>query len=190
MSTTFALSLLVSRVRERFLSDAEAAEPVTTPVPVTFGWREPATQRQTSHRIVFVPGDDSGGSLGSLGAPESPYVSLARPIARLDEVFTAYLEAEDTSAPESELAQYEAARALYDAFVRAVHLSRVPYSITSQRWLADRTVRYAGAAIRLTGTVSAIVPDSPAAIAPSATTATVATEELGLTQTLSVEAAP
>jgi hypothetical protein len=187
MTLTLALPELVRRVRDRFVADAGVDG---VPVPVTFGWREPSLQRQTSHRIVFVPGDDSGWSLGSLGAPESPHVSLARPLARLDEVFTAYLEAEDVSAPDDELAQYTAARALYDAWYRAVWHARIPHTILTQRWVVDRTVRYAGAALRVTGTVSAVVPDVPSTIAPSDTSATVAVEQLGLTQVLSIPAPP
>ncbi|MBN8609651.1 MAG: hypothetical protein J0L92_03655 [Deltaproteobacteria bacterium] len=188
MSVTFALPELVRLVRQRFVDETPVTDPVTVPVPVTFGWRETAHQRQTSHRVVFVPGDDAAGTLGTLRAPESPNVGLARPLASLDEVFTAYIEAEDTSAPDNEEAQYVAARALYDAFYRAVYLARIPHSITSQRWMADRTVRYAGAAIRITGTVGARVLDKPSAIAPSDTSATVAVEKLGLEQTITVPA--
>ncbi|MBN8609144.1 MAG: hypothetical protein J0L92_01065 [Deltaproteobacteria bacterium] len=188
MSVTFALPELVRLVRQRFIDETPETDPPTQPVPVTFGWREPALQRQTSHRIVFVPGDDAAGALGTLRAPESPNVGLARPLASLDEIFTAYIEAEDVTAPDNEEAQYAACRALYDAFYRAVYLARIPHTITSQRWIADRTVRYAGAAIRITGTVGARVLDRPAAIAPSDTSATVATQKLGLTQTITVPA--
>jgi len=188
MSTTFALPELVKRVRDRFVADALAADPPTTPIPVTFGWREPAHQRETSHRIVFVPGDDSGWTLGTLGAPESPGVGLARPLARLDEVFTVYLEAEDVSAPEDEAKQYEAARQLYDAWYRAVYLARIPHSILSQRWVVDQTVRYAGAALRITGTVSAVVPDQPSAIAPSDTSAALTVHLLDVDQDIEIPA--
>lgn len=180
---TFALPELVARVRTRFESEA-----VDVAVPVTLGWRAPTVQRETSHRIVWVPGDDSGWAFGSLGAPESPHVSLARPLARVDEVWTCYIEAEDVSAPDDELAQYMAARTLYDAWYRAVYLARIPHTIATQRWVVDRTVRYAGAAIRVTGTVSAVVPDAPSTIAPSDTGASVAVQKLGLTQTLTIPA--
>lgn len=181
MTLTLALPELVKRVRARFEADGVS-------VPVTFGWREPALQRQSSHRIVFVPGDDTGWSLGALSAPESPHVSLARPLAKLEEIFTAYIEAEDVTAPDDELAQYTAARVLYDVWYRAVWHARIPHSILTQRWVVDRTVRYAGAALRVTGTVSAIVPDAPSAIAPSDTSATVSAEKLGLTQVLTIPA--
>lgn len=188
MSVTFALPELVARVRARFVADAAALDPPATPVPVTFGWREPMLQRNLSHRIVFVAGDDSGWNLGALGAPESPNVGLARPLARLDEVFTCYLEAEDVSAPDDEAKQYAAARLLYDSWYRAVHNARIPHKIISQRWVVDRTVRYAGAAIRVTGTVGAIVFDAPSTIAPSDTGATVPARELDLNQTLTIPA--
>lgn len=186
MTTTFALTELVKRVRDRFIADAAAADPPTTPVPVTFGWREPMTQRQTSHRIIFVAGDDSGWNLGSLSAPESPQVAVARPLAQLDEVFTAYVEAEDVTAPADEENQYLAARQLYDAFYRAVYGARIPHRILSQRWVVDRTVAYAGAAIRVVGTVSAIVPDAPRGTAPADTGGTITVRLLDANQSLSI----
>lgn len=188
MTATFALPELVKRVRDRFIADAAAADPPTTPVPVTFGWREPMIQRESSHRIVFVAGDDSGWSLGTLGPPESPYVAIARPLAALDEIFTAYVEAEAASEPENEEKQYIAARELYDAFYRAVFLARIPHTILSQRWVVDRTARYAGAALRITGTVSAIVADTPSAVAPVDTAATLTVRELDHEETVSIPA--
>lgn len=176
---TFALPALVDRVRAHFVA-------LVTPVPVTFGWREPTYQRQTSHRIIFVPGDDSGWGLGTLGAPESPGVGLARPIARLDEVFTCYIEAEDVSAPEDERKQYEAARILYDEWYRAVFAARVPHAVTSQKWVIDQTTRYAGAAIRVTGTVGAVVFDAPRRTAPNDTTASITVSELDVQTELSI----
>lgn len=184
--TTYALPELITRVRDRLTADALAADPPTAPIPVTFGWREPSIKRETSHRIVFVAGDDSGWSLGSTGAPESPGVGLARPLAALDEVWTCYLDAEDVLAPDDEAAQYVAARSLYDAWYRAVYLARIKFSILSQRWVVDHTVRYAGAVLRITGTVSARIPDAPSTIAPSDTGAALTVHELDVSETISI----
>lgn len=189
MPVTFALPELVKRVRERLAADALAAG--TAAIPVEFGWEARYLSRSTTHRIVFVPGDDSSGTLGATSGADSPYVGLARPLAALDEQWTCYLEAEDLS-DESEVAQYTAARMLYDAWYRAVYLARsengrIPVTILSQRWIADRTHRDAGAALRVTGTVSAAILDTPTTIAPVDTGAALTVAQLDVEETLTID---
>lgn len=142
-----------------------------------FGWREPA-KRSATFRIVWVPGDDQSGDLGEVGPARNPGRN-SRPLATVQELFTVYIEARDNTAPQNELAQYTAARLLFDAWLRAVYLAaHGTFEIKSARWLADLKQSRAGATLRVLASVQAMVPDAPFEAAPADTAADVTTSEL------------
>ncbi len=186
MAVVLALPKLFDDVKELMDDDAAAAIPPTTPVPQSFGWREPA-KRSGTRRIVWVPGDDESGDLGKLAAAKSPGRN-PRPLATLGELFTVYLEAQDPAAPETERNNYQIARELFDAWLRAVHLSaHGTYAIVSARWLIEKNVRRFGTTIRVLGTIEAMVPDAALETAPVDTHAEIDTSELNVTETTTTE---
>lgn len=188
MSIVFALPKLFDDVVARFALDAAALVPPVTPTPNVFGWRKPAEQMRTSHRITWVPGDDESGELGAIEGARFPGRN-PRPLATLTEVFTVYVEAFDVTAPEDERAQYQAARELFDAWYRAVHLAAYgTFKILRSSWHGERTVRRRGAAIRLLCTIDAMVPDAASEIAPVDVRAEIEVAELNHTETM--ESAP
>jgi len=163
-----AAGTLVAGDLVRFTTTAPV---LATPVQV-FGWREPA-HRAGSMRIVWVPGD--GGDLGEIAPPRNPRRN-PRPLATVHELFTVFLEASDPAAPEDELAQYTAARLLFDAWLRAVYLaSHGTYAIRSARWVDEKVTRRYGATLRVVGSIEAMVPDAPFESAPVDTEADVTT---------------
>lgn len=150
MSVTLALTSLYDGVVSRMASEGYLEEQ-------PFGWREPA-KRLSGRRIVWVPGDDD--DVGALGAPKKPGRN-PRPLWTLFELCTLYVEAFDTERPEDERAQYQAVRELLDAVLRAVYLEgHGTVAVTDLRWVTDKNVRRAGAAIRVVLTVEAMVPDA------------------------------
>lgn len=160
MATVLALPLLFEAVVAVFAADT------TPPTPVTqaFGWREPSKQAG-ERRIVWVPGDD--GELGEVGPARNPGRN-PRPLATVRELFTVYLEALDLTAPENELAQYTAARLLFDRWLRAVYVSaHGTFEIRSVAWVTDKQVRRHGATIRVVATIEAMVPDLELEVAPA-----------------------
>lgn len=187
MTTDLALPLLYDAVRTRMDADTLALDPEATPVPQPFGWREPA-KRTGTMRIVWIPGDDESGDLGEFGAARNPGRN-PRSLATLRELFTVYIEAVDPSAPESELAQYTATRLLFDAWLRAVHLAaHGTFTIESTGWVIEKATRRYGATLRVLGSIEAMVPDAPLAVAPVDTRALIDVEELDVTEQM--EAAP
>lgn len=172
MGVTLALPKLYDDVETLLADEAAASSPPTTPVPMAFGWRAPA-YRGVSHRIVWVPGDDSNGNLGDLAVAREPGRN-PRPLWRLGELFTVYLEAFDAASPEDERAQYQAARELFDTWARAIYrVARGTIAVRNVSWVTDKKVRRFGATLRVLAMVDAMVPDLPSDIAPVDTSATV-----------------
>jgi hypothetical protein len=181
MAIVFALPRLFDAVVARFAAESVA-------VPNVFGWREPAKRSGKTHRIVWVPGDDESGELGEIGEPKQPGRN-PRPLATLDELFTVYIEARDDGAAEDELAQYIAARTLFDTWYRAVYLAaRGTIRIESSAWVISKKERRAGAAIRVLCTIEAAIVDAEEGIAPTDTGAAIATSEYEVTETTIIKA--
>ena len=156
MADTLALEQLFEDVVQRFADEG-------TEVPNVFGWRTPAARGAQQNRICWVPGDPSGAA-GAVAGARQPGRN-PRPIATLEELFTVYIEAVDivNQDRENELAQYKAARLLFDAWYRAVYLSstgRGLVAVKSASWMADRTTRRHGATLRVVCTVQAMIPDA------------------------------
>lgn len=149
MTVTLALPALYRGVVARMAAWGHVEEQ-------PFGWREPS-KRLAGRRIVWVPGDD--GDVGEVAPPRHPGRN-PRPLWTIREFCTVHVEALDASSPEDELAQYQAARELLDAWLRAVYLEgHGTVAIVDVRWIDDKALRRAGAAIRVVLTVEAMVPD-------------------------------
>ncbi len=186
MTVVLALPKLYADVAALMAADAAALIPPATSPTQYFGWREPA-KRKGARRIVWVPGNDAG-DLGKLLPAKHPGQN-PRPLATLGELFTVYLEGQDPSAPENELAQYQQTRLLFDAWVRAAYLvARGTFEIVSAAWVIDKKERRFGTAIKIVGTVQAMIPDAPLEAAPAETGAAIATSELSVTETTLVRA--
>lgn len=156
MSDTLALEQLFKDVVQRFEDDE-------TVVPNVFGWRESAHRGGQQNRICWVPGDPSGAA-GEVTSARQPGRN-PRPIGTLEELFTVYIEGRDivNMDLEHELAQYKAARLIFDAWFRAVYLSaagRNLVQVKSAAWMVDRTARRHGATLRVVCTVQAMIPDA------------------------------
>ena len=156
MATYLALEKLFDDVVARFADEG-------TGVPNVFGWREPKHRGGQQTRIVWVPGDPSGAAGELIGARKPG--RNPRSIDTLDEMFTVYVEARDATDLENELAQYKAARLLFDAWWRACYLkpldgeARQLVTVKSAAWMVDRTTRRHGATLRVVCTVQAMIPD-------------------------------
>ena len=145
---------------------ADISPPAPVLVPNTFGWRAPDLQG-VAPRIMWVPGDDGSGAIGQFGAGKYPGRQPARPLGQIGELVTVYVQGLDASAPEDERKQYEAARALLDAFYRAVYLAaHGTFEIVSAGWVISKKVRRHGATIRVLLSVEAMIPDAPYTVAP------------------------
>jgi hypothetical protein len=160
-----AIVLAVPRLFD--LVVAKAASESTPSVLQVFGWRELAKHPTgpnagTARRVVWVPGDDENGDLGELGPAKQPGRN-PRPLATLDELVTVYLEAVNMSTAsvlEMERAQYQAARELFDAWFRWLHLvAPGTFELKSSRWVISQKERRFGASIRVVLAVQAMVPD-------------------------------
>jgi len=168
----FSAGTLIAADRVAFTTTA----PVLAVVPQVFGWRPPAQRTGQPRRICWVPGKD--GDVGKLAPARNPGRN-PRPLATLLELFTVYIEAQDPSAPEDELAQYQVARELFDAWLRAVHLAaRGTYTVESLAWVDEKKERRFGATLRAVCTVQAMVPDAEFDSAPVDTEADVTTSLL------------
>jgi hypothetical protein len=167
-----ALGKLYEAVKDRFVRDGRAA------VAQPFGWREPAKQRQTIERIVWVPGDDTSGDLGKVGAPKYPGGN-PRALATIGELFTCYVSSHDPTDPTNEFKQWRASRLLFDEWLRAVRLSANGlYEIVRSTWVIDKTQHRYGAAIRVLGAIQSTIPDYTLSAAPVNTKAAVTVVEL------------
>lgn len=180
-----ALVLALPKLFEDVVATFAAAAGPATPVPQVFGWRERAKHPTgpnagMARRIVWVPGDDSNGNVGELGSAREPG-RLPRPLATLHELVTVYLEAADLSSPsaaENELAQYAAARTLFNTWYAAVYgAARGTFGIVGTSWVVTQNERRHGAALRVLLAIDAMVPDE--------TTAEAVTDLVGATWALS-----
>lgn len=159
MAEILALEKLYSDVLARFTLDGTAVANV-------FGWRATDELIPSGARIAWVPGDPRGG-VGETGPARNPGRN-PRSVATLRELFHVVISASDPSDPENEAKQYHTVRLLRDAWLRAVHLASYgTYRITAEEWLTDKKVRRRGAALRVTCTIEAMVPDAPKEIAPA-----------------------
>ena len=167
MSIVFALPRLFDLVEARFAGDLTTAEQ-------TFGWRTPQRHKASSARIAWVPGDPSGG-VGPMLPARNPGGD-PRSLATLGELFTVYISATDATAPEDERKQYEATRALYDAWYRAVYLAaRGTFEVQSLDWNVSKNERRHGAELVCVCAIEAKIPDAPYTLAPVDTTADITT---------------
>lgn len=183
MAIIFALPDLFDAVVARFAADG-------TDVPNLFGWKAVPQKLVTGNRIVWAPGDPNG-ELGELGGAKYPGAANPRPLFNLAELFHVYIIANDPAAPEDERAQYIAARTLFDAWLRAVHLKAFGrFAIQSSTWLVGRTQRRFGNAILVVATIDAVIPDVATPVAPVDTAAAIDLAELDVTETLSVSPSP
>jgi len=181
MAEILALVKLYTDVAARFALE-------TPDVKNVFGWREPARQH-VGRRIAWVPGDP-GGSLGKHG-PARNVGRNPRPLATINELFHCVISAADPdpAKAESELAQYIAARALRDAWERAVyHAAHGTFTIESESWDIDRqNERRYGAALVVVCSVQSAVLDEVLEGVPADTTIETELSELDVTETLNVQ---
>lgn len=153
MAVELAIEHLLRGVAEQF--EADGAE-----VPQLFGWRKPPTRLEPGQRVIWVPGDDESGDLGELAPARHPGRN-PRPLATLRELFTVYLCAYDPTQPESEAAQYRAARLLWSSWYRAIHRTAYgTFRIQRARWFGDNHLRRNGATIRVLLTLEAAITEN------------------------------
>jgi len=173
----FAVTLLYDAVRARF--EAEGAD-----VKQPFGWREVYQHRTGRARIVWVPGDESG-SAGEMRGARNPGTQAAgRSIATLGELFTVHISASDPQFIDDERKQYEATRALFDAWVRAVYLAaHGTIHFGAPAWNTDKNERRHGAELVCVCEVEAKIPDSPYDVVPADAVAEIETSLEDVTET-------
>lgn len=180
MSVVLAVPYAYDAVVARFADEGTSCE-------FGFGWRENMRQVPGPRRIVWQPGDPSG-AVGDVGAARFPGRN-PRPLGTLDELVTIFIEARDDSDPENERSQYQAARELFDALVRALYLAiRGNFQILSTRWDTTKNVRRRGAMLVAVVAFAAMIPDAPLTTAP-ADTAVVVTPNLDADPTTEGETA-
>jgi hypothetical protein len=162
-----ALPTLYDAVVARFDLDS-------TNVESHFGWREPQKHKTARARIVWVPGDEGGGT-GNVDPARNPGGN-PRSLATLRELFTVYIAADDPQFPENERSQYTATRLLFDAWVRAVYLAaHGTFSIESVSWNTSKNERRHGAELVCVCWIEALIPDAPYELAPPDTEADITT---------------
>lgn len=183
MAVVLALPKLFDDIVARIA--AEVVPPATA-TPCVWGKRQVAKQDPGPPRIVIVPGDDGDGDIGELGAPKQPGRN-PRPIANLEELFTVYLEAADRTSQttlDTERAQYQVCRELFDTFYRHAHASAPGrFRLLEGRWITEKVIAPYGATIRLLCTIEAPVFDAIPESAPKDTKADVATSVYNVTET-------
>lgn len=178
MADTIALEFLYDSVVQRFTDEAAG-------ISCYFGWREPPRQLRTVPRIVWRPGDPSG-TVGKHLPPQRPgQANPSRPLGTLQEYFTVEITAADTTALETEIAQWRAVRFVYDAWWRAVYLAAYGnVQIISLSWLTDKNERRHGATLRAVGAILSKIPDMQYTSAPVTTGAEIDAELLDATDEL------
>jgi hypothetical protein len=166
--TLFALPQLYLDIKARFAADGLGAS-------VVFGWREPTkrTNQGTGRalRVCIVPGVK--GKAGQYAParnpgrvlPDGPERSL-RTFLELAEVYCWGCDNTSPALASDELAQYEAARRLHDAVVRAIYLSpnvgHGAFKISDPSWVIENVnERRFGAELKFTLEVQALIPDQP-----------------------------
>lgn len=179
---TTALEDLYNDVVARFAAESYD-------VPNYFGFREWAQQLTRTGRIVWTPGDESGG-FGAIGAGKYPGGNPRR-LATIGELFTVSISGVDPNDPENELAQYRATRTIVDAWIRAVYLAASGrYQLISTDWDRTKKERQYGMAVRIVGTINSYVYDSaldevgPPPLTPNGVRVNVDVTELDLTETI------
>ena len=180
MAIILALPRLYDAVVARFAAEAAVG---VDPVPNLFGWRTSAQKLITGNRICWIPGDPNG-ELGQVKAARNPGRN-PRSLATIDELFTVEVIASDADPTkrENERIQYQAARVLYDAWYRAIHLAASgTFTIQSLDWITDKKERRFGAGIRAVCTIEAMLPDKVFTSAPVDTSAVIDTELLDVTE--------
>jgi hypothetical protein len=167
-----------------------------------FGWQAPQQQKVSQSRICWVPGDPQG-KAGKMSPAQNVGQLPSRTLGTLDELFTIYIQTTFRALPHVELEQYKACRDLFDIFWRALY--RASYDIgTGGRvqlidasWDRKRLVRQDGACLHVLIMAPAMIPDTPATLAPTDTDATLdgilvtgTTEDLveAVTETQTIEA--
>ena len=161
MTITLALEHLFTEVSASFASDGILADNV-------FGWRVPA-QHPMRPRVAWVPGDQAasiGLTIGARNPGGNP-----RSLGTLNELFTVYFTATDTSAPENELVQYHLVRMLRDAWFRAVYqIAHGTFAIVNEGWVTDHLERRSGATAFMVVAIEAaildVLPDPPLVVSP------------------------
>ncbi len=156
-----------------------------TIVESAFGLREPMKQPKTAAgvraRISWVPGDDIGAGTAGKQVPTVDTTTTAdlvpaRPLATFEELFTIYIEAQDSSSKTARVndrASYEAVHSLLEAFWRNLH--RAAYTspdarvggrwrLQNSKWLTDKRVQVQGACLVLVIALPVQLPDSPVTI--------------------------
>ena len=93
------------------------------------------------------------------------------------------ISAQDETEPENEMAQYRAARFLFDAWYRAVYLAvHGVVRVQSTSWVIDKNERRFGATIRVVCGIESMIPDAEATAAPVDTKAVIDTTLLVVTE--------
>lgn len=186
MSVIFGVQKLYSDVKARFAAEA----PSVTVSPL--GWREINKKDAAPPAIIWQPGDPDG-LLGEILPPIGPGGTATRPraLANLAELFTVWVHGRDPENPENEESQYNATRLLFDAVVRAIHLSDAGglnsknVSLSKPRWVTDKLERRFGAMIQIVGAIRVPIPDSPYAKADEPL-AGLDVKMLGQTETIAI----
>lgn len=179
MTTVLALPLLYEAVSARFTAES-------TNAPCVFGWRASAQAPGYARRVVWEPGED--GDAGTLVGARSPGGN-PRSLGTLHERFTLYIEAQDPAAAEDELAQYTAARLLFDAVHRAIYLAaHGTVALESLAWVTEKNVRRYGATLRAVYAIDAMIPDLPMTGAPVDTGAQITTTALDVPEVTRIAA--
>lgn len=177
MPVEYALTRLYDDVLARFTAEG-------TPAVNTFGWRAPAQHGLTpGNRIAWTPGAEDG-DMGEMRPARNPGRN-PRPLATLAEVFRVEISCVDADAlkREDERAQYIAARALFDAWVRAVDLAATgTYEILETKWVNTTKERRYGSAIRVLASVQAVIADEPVEVAELDTVARIAVQQLDVSE--------
>lgn len=148
-------------------------------VPHVFGWRE-RDKRSGKRRIVWEPGDNGNG--GTIGPARQPGRN-PRSVATLFELFTVWIEAQESSTPENERAQYQATRELYDAWYLAAESASKNFRQISLAWVIDKTDRRFGATLKVVGSIEAAITAACDDVAHADTIARVTAIELGQSET-------
>jgi hypothetical protein len=163
MAETLVWPLLFKGVIDVFAEDGFQCENA-------FGWTQPfkVPLAPGTRKISWVPGDEKGDA-GKLAPPV--HSEGDRALATFVEQFQVYCWAVDQTDP-SELAQYRAARNLYDLWFRALwHAAATVgtlgrFAVVSHTWETNKKVRAHGACLRVLCTVQAKVSDTPYLSAP------------------------
>ena len=168
MAAEHAFDIIFERVIAQLAADSNTAN-------VVFGARELAKRINygpgQANRVVFVPGDEKG-AIGEYGPavksrPRSfEGINTPRTLFTLGEIFRVFCWAFDGTNPESERAQYVAARFLHDQVVRALYKTSYGNFVLTKPTIVPQGVeRKFGCEIVITLLVTAKIPDDPGPIA-------------------------